>query len=40
VGGQVHFLGRFAARIEYEHYNIREADDVQLYTLGVSYAFL
>ena len=40
VGGQVHFLGRFAVRIEYEHFNIREADDVQLYTLGVSYTFL
>jgi opacity protein-like surface antigen len=40
VGGQVHFLGRFAARIEYEHFNVREADDVQLYTLGLSYTFL
>ena len=40
VGGQVHFLGRFAVRIEYEHYNIHEADDVQLYSLGVSYTFL
>src|SRR6201996_6356210 len=25
VGGQVHFLDRFAVRIEYEHFNIREA---------------
>jgi opacity protein-like surface antigen len=40
VGGQVHFLGRFAARIEYEHFNIREADNVQLYSLGVSYTIL
>jgi opacity protein-like surface antigen len=40
VGGQVHFLGRFAVRIEYEHFNIREADDVQLYSLGVSYTIL
>jgi OmpA-OmpF porin, OOP family len=40
VGGQVHFLGRFAARIEYEHYNVHEADDVQLYSLGLSYTFL
>jgi opacity protein-like surface antigen len=40
VGGQVHFLGRFAVRLEYEHFNVREADDVQLYTLGVSYTFL
>jgi len=40
VGGQVHFLGRFAARLEYEHYNVHEADDVQLYSLGVSYTFL
>ena len=40
VGAQVHFLSRFAARVEYEHFNVREADDVQLYTLGVSYTFL
>ena len=40
VGGQVHFLDRFAVRIEYEHFNVREADDVQLYTLGVSYTIL
>ena len=40
VGGQVHFLGRFAVRLEYEHFNIREADDVQLYSLGVSYTIL
>jgi opacity protein-like surface antigen len=40
VGGQVHFLDRFAVRIEYEHFNIREADDVQLYSLGVSYTIL
>jgi hypothetical protein len=39
VGGQVHF-GRFAARIEYEHFNVREADNVQLYSLGLSYTFL
>ena len=30
VGGQVHFLERFAVRLEYEHFNIREADDVQI----------
>jgi opacity protein-like surface antigen len=40
VGGQVHFLDRFAVRIEYEHFNIREADDVQLYSFGVSYTIL
>jgi OmpA-OmpF porin, OOP family len=40
VGGQVHFLENFAVRIEYEHFNVREADDVQVYTLGVSYRFL
>ena len=40
VGGQVHFLERFAVRIEYEHFNVREADDVQLYSLGVSYTIL
>jgi hypothetical protein len=40
VAGQVHFLERFAVRLEYEHFNIREADDVQLYSLGVSYTFL
>jgi opacity protein-like surface antigen len=40
VGGQVHFLERFAVRIEYEHFNIRDADDVQLYSLGVSYTIL
>lgn len=40
VGLQVHFLERFAARVEYEHFNIREADDVQLYSLGVSYTIL
>jgi opacity protein-like surface antigen len=40
VGGQFHFLGRFAARLEYEHYNVHEADDVQIYSLGVSYTIL
>ena len=40
VGGQVHFLERFAVRVEYEHFNIRDADDVQIYTLGVSYTIL
>lgn len=40
AGAQFHFLGGFAARIEYEHYNVREADDVQLYSVGVSYTFL
>jgi opacity protein-like surface antigen len=40
VGGQVHFLENFAVRIEYEHFNVREANDVQIYTLGVSYRFL
>jgi opacity protein-like surface antigen len=40
VGLQVHFLERFAARVEYEHFNIRDADDVQLYSLGVSYVIL
>jgi opacity protein-like surface antigen len=40
AGLQVHFLERFAARIEYEHFNIRDADDVQLYSLGVSYTIL
>jgi OmpA-OmpF porin, OOP family len=40
VGAQVHFLGRFAARLEYEHFMVREADDVQLYSLGVSYTIL
>jgi opacity protein-like surface antigen len=40
AGLQYHFLGRFAARIEYEHFNIREANDVQLYSLGVSYTIL
>jgi opacity protein-like surface antigen len=40
VGGQVHFLERFAVRLEYEHFNVREADGVQLYSLGVSYTFL
>lgn len=40
VGGQVHFLENFAVRIEYEHFNVRDADDVQVYTLGVSYRFL
>jgi len=40
VGGQVRFLGRFAARIEYEHYNVHEADDVQVYSVGVSYSIL
>ena len=39
VGGQVHFLENFAVRIEYEHFNVREANDVQIYTLGVSYRF-
>jgi opacity protein-like surface antigen len=40
AGLQVHFLERFAARVEYEHFNIRDADDVQLYSLGVSYTIL
>jgi opacity protein-like surface antigen len=40
VGGQVHFLDRFAVRIEYEHFNVHDADDVQLYSLGVSYTIL
>ena len=40
AGLQYHFLDRFAARIEYEHFNIREANDVQLYSLGVSYTIL
>ena len=40
IGGQVHFLDKFAVRIEYEHFNVREADDVQVYSLGVSYRFL
>ena len=40
VGAQYHFLQRFAARIEYEHFNVREADDVQLYSLGLSYTIL
>ena len=40
AGLQVHFLERFAARIEYEHFNIRDADDVQVYSLGVSYTIL
>jgi len=40
VGGQVHFLESFAVRLEYEHFNVREANDVQVYTLGVSYRFL
>lgn len=40
IGGQVHFLGRFAARLEYEHYNVHEADNVQVYSLGVSYTIL
>ncbi len=40
VGGQVHFLGRFAARLEYEHYNVHQANDVQIYSLGVSYTIL
>lgn len=40
LGGQVHFLGRLAVRLEYEHFNVRDADNVQLYTLGVSYAIL
>ena len=40
VGGQVHFLGKFAVRIEYEHFNVREANDVQLYSLGLSYWIL
>jgi opacity protein-like surface antigen len=40
VGGQVHFLDRFAVRLEYEHYNVREADNVQIYSLGVSYTIL
>ena len=33
-------LERFAARVEYEHFNIRDADNVQLYSLGVSYTIL
>jgi opacity protein-like surface antigen len=40
VGGQVHFLERFAVRVEYEHYNVHEADDVQIYSLGLSYTIL
>jgi OmpA-OmpF porin, OOP family len=40
VGGQVHFLDKFAVRLEYEHFNVREANDVQIYSLGVSYRFL
>jgi len=40
VGGQVHFLENFAVRLEYEHFNVREADNVQVYSLGVSYRFL
>ncbi len=40
IGGQVHFLGRFAVRLEYEHYSVREAGDVQIYSLGVSYSIL
>jgi opacity protein-like surface antigen len=40
IGAQIHFLDRFAARLEYEHYSIREADDVQIYSLGVSYSIL
>lgn len=40
VGGQVHFLGRFAARVEYEHFNVHQANDVQIYSLGVSYTIL
>src|SRR5581483_1324709 len=40
VGGQVHFLDRFAVRVEYEQFNVREANDVQLYSLGVSYTIL
>ncbi len=40
VGAQVHFLERFAVRLEYEHFNINQADDVQLYSLGASYTFL
>jgi opacity protein-like surface antigen len=39
VGGQVHLFDRFAVRVEYEHFNVTEADDVQLYSLGVSYTF-
>ena len=39
VGGQVHFLENFAVRLEYEHFNVREADNVQIYSLGVSYRF-
>jgi opacity protein-like surface antigen len=40
VGGQVHFLENFAVRLEYEHFNVHQADDVQIYSLGVSYRFL
>ena len=40
VGGQIHFLENFAVRIEYEHFNVHQADDVQIYSLGVSYRFL
>lgn len=40
VGGQVHFLENFAVRLEYEHFNVSEANDVQIYSLGVSYRFL
>jgi opacity protein-like surface antigen len=40
VGAAYHFLDRFAVRIEYEHFNVHDADDVQLYTLGASYTIL
>ncbi len=40
VGLGYHFLDRFTARVEYEHFNVREADDVQLYSLGLSYTIL
>jgi OOP family OmpA-OmpF porin len=40
VGGQIRFLDSFAVRLEYEHFNVHQADDVQIYSLGVSYRFL
>jgi len=40
LGGQVRFLGRLAVRVEYEHFNVHDAGNVQLYSLGASYAIL
>jgi OmpA-OmpF porin, OOP family len=40
VGAQVHFMKSLAVRLEYEHFNVREANDVQLYSLGLSYQIL